>query len=319
MRGIRLLTSAKENVLDFYRASLPPSWRTTIRKTWRVIDLTVHSYGEIDGEQRAASFAYYVLFSLVPLFALLLAIGSIFVSPHDVAMSIKGLLPLTNENQKFIWDTVRQLEKARGGVSIVSVVIFLWCSLRFFQALVRGVNRAWHTVEIPWWQMPIKNLMMIGIITSALVAGLLTPAILQAVSTALTNAESVIRFHFPHFNIHLIAGLIDLGRYVLGWAVLFYSFSMLYMFAPRKRVYFHQVWLASLIVTLSLQACQIAFVNYLPRFMNYGIYEGLAGLMLLLFWVYVSGMIIILGGCLCASLDRVWNEKDPTTPASSEH
>ncbi len=312
MRGLTLLTSSKEKFLALYRASVPARIRTRVYNCWRVIELTVRSYGEIDGEQRAASFAYYVLFSLVPLCALMLAIGSLFVSPHDVAMSIKSFLPLDTDNQKFIWETVRQLENLRGGVSVVSVVIFLWCSLRFFQALVRGVNRAWHTVEIPWWQMPLKNLLMVGITTSALVAGLLTPALLQAVRNILTAAESLILGHFPGFDIHLVSIILDVSRYVLGWAVLFYSFSMLYMLAPRKRVYFHQIWIPSLLVTLLLQASQIAFVNYLPRFLNYGIYESLAGLMLLMLWVYVSGMIIILGGCLCASMDRIWNEESPT-------
>lgn len=316
MRGSRLLTSIKESSLHLFEAHVPFFLREKLIKTWRVLSLTFRTYSEIDGEQRAASFAYYVLFSLVPLFALLLTVGSLFVSSHDVVTTIKGFLPLDNNDQKFIWETVRQLEQVRGGVSIVSLVIFLWCSLRFFKALVRGVNRAWHTIEIPWWQVPLKNLMMIGITSSALVAGLLAPALLQAVRNILVAAETLVLTHFPQFNLHLVSILLDLSRYVLGWAVLFYSFSMLYMFAPRKRVYFNQVWLPALLVTLLLQACQIAFVNYLPRFVNYGIYESLAGLMLLLFWVYVSGMIIILGACLCSSMDRIWHED--ATPASSE-
>lgn len=315
MRGATLLTSIKEKSLRFFRAHIPLFIREKLVRTWRIIALTVRTYGEIDGEQRAASFAYYVLFSLVPLCALLLTIGSVFVSSHDVVTTIKGFLPLDSDDQKFIWETVRQLEKLRGGVSMVSVVIFLWCSLRFFQALVRGVNRAWHTIEIPWWQIPLKNLLMIGITTSALVAGLLAPALLQAIRNILVAAENVVLVHFPQFNVHLVSIILDISRYVLGWAVLFYSFSMLYMLAPRKRVYFHQVWVPALLVTLLLQACQIGFINYLPRFVNYGIYEGLAGLMLLLFWVYVSGMIIILGGCLCSAMDRIWNED--ATPANS--
>ena len=316
MRGLSLLTSIKEKSLGLFEAHVPLFLREKLIRAWRTLTLTIRTYGEIDGEQRAASFAYYVLFSLVPLCALLLTVGSLFVSSHDVVTTIKGFLPLDSNDQKFIWETVRQLEKVRGGVSLVSVVIFLWCSLRFFQALVRGVNRAWHTIEIPWWQIPLKNLMMIGITISALVAGLLAPALLQVVRNVLVAAENIILAHFPQFNIHLVSIILDLSRYLLGWAVLFYSFSMLYMFAPRRRVYFNQVWLPALLVTLLLQACQIAFINYLPRFVNYGIYESLAGLMLLLFWVYVSGMIIILGACLCSSMDRIWQES--ATPASSK-
>jgi membrane protein len=87
------------------------------------------------------------------------------------------------------------------------------------------------------------------------------------------------------------------------------------MFAPRWRVEFRQVWQAALLVTLALQFCQIAFVNYLPRFVNYGIYGAVGSLMLLLLWVYISGIIIIFGGCLCAARAQVRGES--LTPTSS--
>lgn len=282
---------------------------------WRTFATTVRIYGEIDGEQRAASFAYYVFFSLVPLVALILTIGSVFLNPHEIVESIKGFLPLSGEQQDFLWKNVKSLEESRGGVGVISLVIFLWCSLRFFQALVRAVNRAWHTTEIPWWQIPLKNLAMIFILVSALFAGLLIPALLQGARLALLAAADFVHLNFPNFNLHLASGLLDLSRYIIGAAVLFYSFSMLYMVAPRLRVRFGQVWHAALIVTLALQFCQIAFVNYLPHFVNYGIYGAVGSLMLLLLWVYVSGIIIIFGGCLCAARAQV-REETPT-PASS--
>lgn len=292
---------------------------TRLRTVWRTLVNTVHIYGEIDGEQRAASFAYYVLFSLVPLFALLLTVGSSFFSAQEITESIRGLLPIEASQQRFLWESVHNLERARGGVGIISVIFLLWCSLRFFQALVRGVNRAWHTVEIPWWQVPLKNLLMIGIVGSAIFLGLLTPALLQAARNVALAAETFLQTHFPHFNLHLFSGLLDLGRYALGGAVLFYSFSLLYMLAPRKRVYFKQVWIAALLVTVLLQICQIAFVGYLPRFVNYNpIYGTVGGLMLLLLWVYFSGIIIIFGGCLCAGLDQAREENSPTPTSSSD-
>lgn len=296
---------------------LPPWLRRRLQFTWATTKRTVHLYGEIDGEQRAASFAYYVLFSLFPLFALLLTVGSNFLNSQEIIAAINSFLPIDSEEQQFIWETVRDLERGRSSVGAISVVILLWCSLRFFQALVRGVNRAWHTVEIPWWQMPLKNLLMIGITGSALFAGLLAPALLQGVRLALLAAESFLLTHFPYFNLHLISRLLDLSRYILGAVVLFYSFSLLYKLAPRRKVLFSQVWLPALLVTLALQFCQIAFVNYLPHFVNYGIYGKVGGLMLMLLWVYFSGIIIILGGCLCAALAQEKEGETPPIPTSS--
>lgn len=278
--------------------------------TWRTLTATLRIYSDIDGEQRAASFAYYVFFSIFPLVALLLTVGSAFLNPAELIESIKGFLPLNAEQQEFLWKAVRNLEEARGGVGIISGVVLLWSSLRFFQALVRGVNRAWHTIEIPWWQIPLKNLAMIAIIASALFAGLLIPALLQGARLALENAADFVHLHFPDYDLYLVSGLLDLSRYLIGAAVLFYSFSLLYMVAPRRMVRFRKVWLAALLVTLALQVCQIAFVNYLPRFVNYGIYGAVGSLMLLLLWVYVSGIIIIFGGCLCSARAQVRDEMD---------
>ena len=294
-----------------------PEKHSPLRKTWRIVVQTSNIYIEIDGEQRAAAFAYYVLFSLFPLFALMLIVGSSFFSSGDIIATIKSFLPIDDPQQRFIWEAVHQLEMSRGGVGALSVLILLWCSLRFFQGLVHGVNRAWHTIEIPWWQVPLKNLLMIAIIGSALFAGLIAPAILQGVRNGLIAAEVFLQTHFPKFDLHLVSGLLDLSRYILGALLLFYSFCMLYKFAPRRRVLFRQVWLPALIVTIGLMICQITFVNYLPHFVNYGIYGAVGGLMLLLLWVYFSGMIIIIGACLCAAIEQYREEvEDGIIPAS---
>ncbi len=107
-----------------------------------------------------------------------------------------------------------------------------------------------------------------------------------------------------------------MSRYALGVVLLFYSFCMLYKFAPAPKGFVRQVWLPALLVTFALMICQIAFVNYLPHFVNYGIYGAVGGMMLLLLWVYFSGIIIILGACLCAAMEQ--RDEEASTPASRE-
>lgn len=295
-----------------YRVRLQ-EWRDIIRET-------VKTFSDIDGEQRAASFAYYALFSLFPLLALLLTIGSILFEPQAVIQAVERFFPLGSAQQDFIWSMVALLEDSRGSVTLVSFLILLWCSLRFFHALVRGVNRAWHTIEIPWWQLPLKNLLMIIVLASALMMGLIAPALLQAMHKILLAFADFIESQLPMVNLDLIGRIFDWSRYVLASAVLFYAFTLLYMLAPRRRVFFRQVWFPALVVTIALQVCQTAFVNYVPRFVNYNAIYGTVGiLMLLLLWVYVSGVIIILGGCLCAAGTRVReNQMGIPTPSTEE-
>lgn len=279
----------------------------------------VWTFLEIDGEQRAASFAYYALFSLVPLFALILTVGSSFFASQDVIRTVEHYFPMGEPEQAFLWQMVASLEKSRGSVTALSFAILMWTSLRFFQALVRGVNRAWHTVEIPWWQMPIKNLLMTAVLASAMLIGLIAPAVIQGAKKIFIAFEEFIEAKLPGLNLSQLADFFDLGRYIVAGAVLFYSFTLLYMLAPRRRVFLGQVWMPALLVTVGLQVCQVAFVNYLPRFVNYNAIYGTVGvMMLLMLWVYVSGVVIFLGACLCSASAKIHGDPN-ATPSSSEN
>jgi YihY family inner membrane protein len=276
-----------------------------LHTAWRVACSTWRIFSEIDAEQRAASFAYYALFSLIPLVALFLTLGSLLFDPRQIIQEIARFAPISPSEQQPIWTAVHSMEHLRGGVGVISVLILMWTSHRFFQSLVRAVNRAWHTIELPWWQVPLKNLAMIGVVASGLVLGILIPAILQGVRNAILALDHWIHLHFPAFNIEGVLPAIDLIRYLVGGIILFYAISVLYMLAPRQRVFFRDIWMAAVLVTLCLQTAQIGFVDYLPRLVNYSsVYGAFSGLLFLLFWIYVSGLIIIAGACLCAALKR---------------
>ncbi|MDD5200420.1 MAG: YihY/virulence factor BrkB family protein [Terrimicrobiaceae bacterium] len=272
---------------------------------WKVLLATLRIFGEIDAEQRAASFAYYATFALIPLLTLLLSVSSMFFDPALVKHAVLEFIPSGAPGQEKVWQMIDELQRVRGGVSIASLVILAWSSLKFFQALVRAVNRAWHTEEISWWQMPLKNLAMIGVTTSGFALGILLPAILQGVTKTLAAFEHFVTAHLPGLHLTPLFAVLDLSRYLVGGIVLLYTVTMLYTFAPRRRAPLRHVWMPAILVTISLQLSQIAMVNYLPRFINYNvIYGSIGGLMLLLFWIYLSGLIIIAGGCACAAHAR---------------
>jgi len=55
-------------------------WQKADRLPWvRTLKLARVRWVEVDGDQRAAAFGYYLLLSLLPLVLMLVSIGSIFV------------------------------------------------------------------------------------------------------------------------------------------------------------------------------------------------------------------------------------------------
>jgi len=277
-----------------------------LRYLWRLLRETVAIYGRINGAESAASFAYYALFSLVPLITLLLSIASYFFPGDSANSAIHRFVPIGEDQQTLLWNMVMSLEKKRGSVSIVSILILTWASLRFFHSLVLSINHAWGTRRLPWWQMPVKNLLMILAMSGALLIGTVVPAILQGAGRLLRSLETLLNELFPLIDVTRVLALVDISRYLVGTLVLFYSFAVLFMLAPRHRTSFRQIWLPALLVSVLLQVGQAFFVNIVPKLVNYSaIYGTMGSMMFLLLWVYVAGVIIILGGCLCAALGHL--------------
>ncbi len=77
---------------------------------------------------------------------------------------------------------------------------------------------------------------------------------------------------------------------------------MFYKFAPRRRTLLREVWTAALFVTLCFEILQRIFLLYTQNVGNFNKLYGTFGTVVaLLLWIYLSGSIIILGGCLCAA------------------
>ncbi len=268
------------------------------RVAWRALT----KYDETDGEQRAASFAYYAFFSIFPLMIFLISIAAMFFGDPEYAQAVVTRqvhehLPVDPETADRVLRTVKSVVESRGRASIISFLVLVWSSIRFFQALVRGVNRAWGTKEFSWWRLPIKNLAMVAILASALVLGVLAPAALEQLEYLYTRYSWEFGVDFI-FVYSLFSGV----KSLLPPLVLFYGFLMFFKFAPQRRTTFREVWVSAAFVTVGLDLLQRLFVLYTKNIANFNtVYGTFGSVVALLMWIYLSGSLIILGGCLAAA------------------
>jgi YihY family inner membrane protein len=282
-----------------------PSWlraglfcRKATGSFGRIISEAFQRYGQIDGEQCAASFAYYAFFSLFPLILLLVVVGTFFVADRtqaarDVVRQVQEYVPLQAKDKAVLVDTIDHAIENGWRAGILGILALVWSALRFFQALVIGVNRAWGFKDYNWWKLPLKNLFMIGILISALLLGLLAPLIFNRLKTIF------------YLDINVIVGLLPA---ILPPAILFYGLLMFYKFAPRRSARFGQVWIAALLATLFLELGQNVFEWYLGAFTSFNALYGVFGtIMGLLLWIYFSGVILLLGGCIAATIHSPQN------------
>ncbi len=295
-----------------------PVLRLWLVKRCQIIWRALVKYDETDGEQRAASFAYYAFFAMFPLILLLITLGTTFLGDQERSTStiidyVSKYIPLESADAKVVISTIQGVVKSRKSAGLIAFAVLAWSALRFFQALVRGVNRAWGTKEYSWWRLPIKNLFMTGILASALLLGVVAPSVLKAVSDLYWKHSRQVGLDFG-----FVWYLFEFAKLTIPLLVLFYGMSMFYKFAPQRRTLFREVWSAALFVTVSLELLQRLFVLYTKNIGQFNALYGTFGsVVALLLWIYLSGSIIILGGCISAAKYEI--EMSLTDQAESNH
>lgn len=287
---MNLARRAWPHVVRWFRRCGAIVWRALVK------------YDETDGEQRAASFAYYAFFALFPLIVLIITVSAMFVPDQALATEaitaqVKERLPVEPETADRVIRTMQSVVKSRTKASLIAFAILAWSAVRFFQALVHGVNKAWGTKDYSWWRLPIKNFAMVGILASALLLGAIAPAVVNNVQYFYWKHSWEVGLDFLFVN-HLFNAL----RFLLPPVVLFYGFVMFYKFAPRRRTTFREVWVAAVVVTLGMDVLQRLFVLYTTGLADFqSIYGTFGSVVALLMWIYLTGTLIIFGGCLAAA------------------
>ncbi len=270
---------------------------------WEWLKTAGSLFSDINGTVWAASFSYYAFFALVPLAILLVTLGADFAARfvgEDKAQAlafqyIVADLPLSGPTRDLLASTLHGVLDSRGKIGLVALAGLLWSSLGFFQSLVSSVNQAFRQQPISWWKLPLKNLTMLGVLVSALLLGNVVPVILKTVQNYLS---------FSRVWVPLVFTLLG---YLVSAAVLFYGFVLFYKLAPSRRAgtTFTGVWMPALCVTILLQIAQQLFVVYSTRFTDFNaVYGAFGGVIALMLWTYLSGMIVVFGGCLCAARCR---------------
>jgi len=260
--------------------------------------LTFNNFSRIDGDLRAAAFAYYAFFSLIPIIVILVMIGSFFVDRGNTIEAIIGYLqtftPLNSEMKNDIFKALSGIVATRNEIGLVAFLILLWSALRLFAALTRAVNRAWGADFYNWWRLPLKNLLLLLVLTSALIIGIVMPIGLNV----------LISWGLPFLAMNSWSYLLLVSG--IPFVVLFYALSLLYELAPRHYKEFRQVRTAAVITTVALLLLENLFALYINNFAKFNvIYGAFGGVVALLLWIYLSGAIIILGACFSAAQAQI--------------
>ncbi len=257
---------------------------------------------DIESTHLAAGVAYYALLSLFPLLLGLLALGGILLSSEGM---YQGLLGFVTENlpgsKAFVEQNIGEVVEFRGVVGIGAILGFLWTASIGFGAVARAVNRAWGVrVNRPFYiAKPLHILMALAVGALFLVSTSATSII-----EVITDPERDLGIPAQEFFLQL--GLGHLALRMVPWGINIFIFLMIYRFAPNCKTYWRYIWPGAVVAAVLLEVSKGLFLFYLDNVAIYNqVYGSVTSVIVLLFWIYVSALILILGAEIGAEHSRM--------------
>jgi len=246
----------------------------------------------------AAGVAFYGLLAIFPAITALMAIAGLMVDPADVAGQLQMMESVVPEAAaKIILDQAESVagsqETGLGIAFIVSLVLAVFYASRGMASLMEGLNLAYDESET-------RSILLLFVLTFALTILLVLALLLALISTLLLPA--VLQFlPLPPW----LENVLSLLRWVIMGLLTITGLSIVYRFGPC-RTGARWKWItpgASLACFLWLLV-SIGFSVYVSNFGSYNeTFGSLAGVIILLMWLWLSAYIVLLGAELDGEME----------------
>jgi len=276
-------------------------WKLGGLTLWQLTRRVVQGIGEDDLFGRASELAYNFLLALFPLLLFLLTLFGLFARSIELQSSLLSyfadfLPPSAFQLLKAI--TLEMAANATSGKLTFGIVLTLWFASGGMSSMISTLDAIYHVRESRSW------------FSGRVIALALTIAILTLLITSLFIV--LVGEYFSDWiaiKLHLTS-IVVIAWKGLQWfaAVLFLTlaFSLVYYFGPsQEQRRWHWVTPGSIFGEFLWLAASAGLRVYLHFFNTYtATYGSLAAIMILLAWLYITGLAFLIGGEINAQIER---------------
>ncbi|MBM6860446.1 YihY/virulence factor BrkB family protein [Clostridium saudiense] len=236
-----------------------------------------------------AQLAYYLILSFFPFLIFLMTI--IGFSKLDSMQIIEGLSAILPSSVFELTSTivVEVVENQYTGLLGVSIVLSMWAASSAFRAVTKGINKAYNLKENRSF---IKRAIIALICTFALAFTIVIALVLLVFG----NLIGDLLISYIPYNA-LVGKLWNLLRYIMVLAIMICIFAGIYRYTPAKRISWREAFPGAIVSTIGWLIVSLGFSFYINNFSNYSrLYGSLGAVFVLMTWLYISSIILILGG-----------------------
>lgn len=262
------------------------------------IILSVRGYLDHRLAAKAGALTYNTLMAIVPIFALIIAIGKGFGFQTAIENWATKIFGTQKELVPYIIQFVNNyLEQAQGGVFLgIGVAVLLWSVMSVFRQVESNFNAIWNVQ---------KSRSVIRQFTTYFSLMLVAPILIvlsSGVSIFFQNQLKQLGFS-EHFS-WLYEFSMRLTPYIIYWIL----FTFVFIVIPNTKVQFKHALFAGIVVGTAFQIFQWLYVNGQINLTKYNaVYGSFAAIPLLLFWLQISWQFVLYGAELTYAGQNIEN------------
>ena len=251
-----------------------------------------------------AQLSYYLILSIFPFLIFFLNILSFTpLVREDVLQSIVAVLP--SETQTIIINLVMEtVQKSSETLLSLSALTGIWAASKGLMALIRAINKAYDVEE----KRSYIELRLLAILFTLALLVLLTIVLLTLVFGEVLGNQL---FDFLGMTLNFMI-FWEYFRIFISIASMILIFALLFKFSPSikngNKVTFRHSLPGAVFSSVGWIITSTIFSYYVNNFSNYAkTYGSLGGMIVLLIWLYISSIIIVIGGEINATLKYMKN------------
>lgn len=269
-----------------------------------IVRRAFEGFSEQRGSEAAASLAYYAFFSIFPMLLVFIVIGSFFIDRSLVQSRLleilQGVIPGARE---VVVENIDRVLELRGTVTFIALISLIWSATSVFNILAININRAFPKAgSLNFLTGRLRGfLMFLGL-------GLLM--LLSFASSTLIGLVPSINIPLNGKALHetVLWRIVALSVPILLNMLLFWG---IYHLVPTTGVSRRASLIGGLIAGIAWQLLNRGFTWYLSSGLSKYrlVYGSLGTVVALLFWIYLTALILLIGAHLTASIHQHINEK----------
>ena len=245
----------------------------------------------------AGGIAFNIMLGAVPFLLLLVALFGFVLKtrvadPQQAAIDyVFAILPASPSVERYVREQIAILMEDLPGFSILGVVLLVWVSTRLFGSLRSALRDVFDVQEDRGIvQGKIFDAKMVIVAGTLFVANTTITILLEAVQTYGMELLGLRQGGTVHTLQVLFAQS-------LAYTFIFLMFLLIYRFLPARRIPWRIAFVSALFSSVAFELLKSAFAWYVAYVANYrSTYGYFTSLVVLVFWIYYSAVVFVLGG-----------------------